>query len=140
LGYNTEEWSHALIGFTQGRNFDRDFTLLSGGAQIKLIQNLSLSYSANLLHFNPDPTINSTFINVVTANYNFSKDLWLKVFAQNSSVDNNIYFYGLFGWRFKPPFGALYFIYSHDEFRNETGFPNTDNIFLKLTYPISILN
>lgn len=140
LGYNTDEWSHAAVSFTTGKNFDRNFTLFKGSARIKLIQNLSLTYSANILDFNPDPDNSSTLINVVTANYNFTKDLWLKVFAQNSSKNNNIYFYGMLGYRFKPPFGALYLIYSHDEFRDAAGFPKSDNLFLKLTYPISILN
>ncbi len=139
LGYNTEEWNHVSLSYTDGRNFDRDFSLISGGGRIKLFQNLSLSYSANKLNFKPDPTQGSTSINVVSANYNFTRDLWLKVFAQNSTNNDNIYFYGLFGWRFKPPFGALYLIYSHDEFRNSTGFSQSNNFFLKLTYPITIL-
>jgi hypothetical protein len=140
LGYNTEEWSHAFVGYTTGFNFDRNFDLYSAGGQVKLFQNLSLSYTGNILKFNPDDDNNSTFINVFTANYNFTKDLWLKLFAQNSTKDESIYFYGLVGWRFKPPFGALYLIYSRDQFGEETGNPNADNFFVKLTYPISIIN
>jgi len=139
IGYNTDEWSHASISYTTGDNFDRDFKLVSGGARIKLFQNLSLSYSANILEFTPDDDENSTFINVITANYNFTKDLWLKVFAQNSTKDENIYLYGLLGWRFKPPFGALYLIYSHDQYGKDIGKPDTDNFFVKLTYPIAII-
>jgi hypothetical protein len=139
VGYNTDEWSHAYVNYTTGYNFDRDFDLYTGGAQVKLFQNLSLSYSANILKFVPDDDDNSTFINVVTANYNFTKDLWLKLFAQNSTKDESIYFYGLVGWRFKPPFGAVYLIYSHDQYGEETGMPDTDNFFVKLTYPITIL-
>lgn len=85
LGYNTDEWSHAIIGYTTGENFDRSFNLFSWGGRIKIFQNLSLSYSANKLSFTPDPNQNSTFINVFTANYNFTKDLWLKLFAQNDT-------------------------------------------------------
>jgi len=140
LGYNTDEWSHALLSYTTGDNFDRDFNLISGGGRIKLFQNLSLSYSANILKFNPDIDNNSTFINVVTANYNFTKDLWLKLFAQNSTKDNNIYLYGLMGWRFKPPSGALYLIYSHNQYDDEIGMPDSDNFFVKLTFPISIFD
>jgi hypothetical protein len=140
VGYNTDEWSHAAVSYTSGDNYDRDFNLLSGGARVKLFQNLSLTYAANILNFDPDPDNSSTFINVVTANYNFTKDLWLKVFAQNSTKNENIYFYGLMGWRFKPPFGALYLIYSHDQYADEIGLPKTNNFFLKLTYPISIVN
>ena len=139
MGYNTDEWSHALITYSKGRNFDRDFDLVSGSAQLKLFQNLSLSYSANILKFYPDFENNSTVINVFTANYNFSKDLWLKLFAQNSTKNESIYFYGLVGWRFKPPFGALYIIYSHDRFGKGSAAPDTNNFFVKLTYPITIL-
>lgn len=139
LGYNTDEWSHAIFSYTTGDNFDRDFYLVSGGGQIKLLRNLSLSYTGNRLKFSPDNEDNSTFINVLTANYNFTNDLWLKVFAQNNSQTDNRYFYGLLGWRLKPPFGALYLIYSHDEF-DETGIPDSDNFFVKLTYPISLVD
>lgn len=45
----------------------------------------------------------------------------------------------MIGWRFKPPFGAVYFIYSLDRFGDVTGLPDSDNLFLKLTYPISFL-
>ena len=52
------------------------------------------------------------------------------------------YFYGLFGWRFKPPFGALYFIVSSDRYEHFD--PEFEEIrsniaFLKLTYPLIIL-
>ena len=139
LGYNTDEWSHALLEYTTGQNFDRAFDLFSAGGRIKLFQNLSVSYMGNILKFNPDDDNNSTFINVFTANYNFTKDLWIKLFAQNSTKDENIYLYGLFGWRFKPPFGAIYLIYSHEQIAENTGIPNSDNFFVKLTYPITIL-
>ncbi|NQU86359.1 MAG: carbohydrate binding family 9 domain-containing protein [Mariniphaga sp.] len=139
-GYNTEEWSHTVIGYTTGKNFDRNFSLLNAGGRIKLFENLSLTYTANLLHFSPDPENSSTFINIFTANYNFTKDLWLKMFVQNSTSDDKIYVYGMLGWRFKPPFGALYLIYSHDEFQQEGISVLSDNLFLKLTYPISLFN
>lgn len=136
LGYNTEEWSNARLGFTQGRNFDSEFTLISGSGQIKLFQNLSLSYTAQFLDFYPDPEDRSTFINILTTNYNFSKDLWVKLFAQSSRVNEKAYFYGMFGWRFKPPFGALYLIYSRDQFMLNEDYLKYDNMFIKLTYPI----
>ncbi len=138
-GYNTEEWSHGQAAFSIGRNFDRDFYMLGGGIRIKLIQNLSLDYTSSVVHFIPDIDASSTFINVVTANYNFTKDIWIKVFAQNSTANEKVYLYGLFGWRFKPPFGALYLIYSHDQYMLTEGPFKSDNFFLKLTLPISIL-
>lgn len=136
LGYNTEEWSNIGLGFTTGRNFDSDFYLLSTSTRFKLFQNLSISYSAQLLNFKPDLENRSTLINVLTTNYNFNKDLWIKAFVQNSKANEKAYIYGMFGWRFKPPFGALYLIYSHDQFRMEEDFIKLDNFFIKLTYPI----
>jgi hypothetical protein len=139
LGYNTEEWSHVSTGFSTGRNFDRDFYLYSGGFRVKPIRNLSLEYSTSYLRFVPDPDSSSTFINVMTANYNFTNDLWIKLFAQNSTSNERIYIYGFFGWRFKPPFGALYLIYSHDNYVLTESSVRLNSFFLKLTLPISII-
>ncbi|HUS86322.1 MAG TPA: DUF5916 domain-containing protein [Bacteroidales bacterium] len=139
VGYNTEEWSHAQVGYSTGKNYDRDFYLVSGGGRIKLFQNLSLTYTASFIDFIPDPDMNSTFINVIEANYNFTKDSWIKVFAQNSMVNEKVYLYGLFGWRFKAPFGALYLIYSRDQYRLGESLIKSDNFFLKFTLPVSVL-
>ena len=139
LGYNTEEWSHLSTGFTTGRNFDRDFYLYRGGFRVKPLQHLSLEYSASYLKFVPDPSGNSTINNIITVNQNFTNDLWIKVFVQNSTGNDRIYIYGLFGWRFKPPFGALYLIYAHDNFKVGENPVNLNSYYLKLTMPISIL-
>ena len=139
LGYNTEEWSHVQTGFSTGRNFNRDFYLYNGGFRVKPVKNLSLEYSTSYLRFVPDPDSGSTYINVLTANYNFTNDLWIKLFAQNSTGNERIYIYGLFGWRFKPPFGALYLIYSHDNYVLAKSPVRLDSFFLKLTLPIAIV-
>jgi hypothetical protein len=139
LGYNTEEWSHVQAGFSTGRNFDRNFYLYSGGFRIKPVRNLSLEYSSSYLRFAPDPDTSSTYINVATVNYNFTSDVWVKLFAQNSTDNKRFYVYGLFGWRFKPPFGALYLIYSHDRFRLPESPYRSDSFFLKITLPLTIL-
>ena len=139
LGYNTEEWSHGQLAFSTGRNFDRDFYLYSAGVRIKPIKNLSLNYTSSVVRFVPDSEVSSTFLNVITSDYNFTKDIWIKIFAQNSLVNEKVYLYGLFGWRFKPPFGALYLIYSHDEYIISDVPYISDNFYLKLTLPISII-
>jgi len=44
------------------------------------------------------------------------------------------------GWRFKPPFGAVYLIYSHDQEAELMGdLARADAVFLKFTLPISII-
>ncbi len=72
--------------------------------------------------------------------YNFTKDLWIKVFAQNNLAIDRFYFYGTFGWRFKPPFGAVYLIYTRDEMTipEEEGYQKGNILYLKLTYPIVV--
>ena len=74
----------------------------------------------------------------MSLNYNFNKDLWIKVLAQNNEKTKNNYVYGLLGWRFKPPFGALYLIYSHENKRHGGDPSKTNSFFLKFTYPIEL--
>lgn len=140
LGYNTAEWSHAVAGVSFGRNFDRDFQRYSLDGRAKITEKMALEYGGDLIKFTPDDENNSTFINVLSLNYNFTKDLWIKVFAQNSTSSSKIYFYGLAGWRFKPPFGALYLIYSHDQEAELLGdLQHADAVFLKFTLPIAVI-
>jgi hypothetical protein len=140
LGYNTAEWSHALAGVSFGRNFDRDFQRYSLDGRAKITEKMALEYGGDLIRFTPDDENQSTFINVLSLNYNFTKDLWIKVFAQNSTSSSKIYFYGLAGWRFKPPFGALYLIYSHDQEAELMGdMQHADAVFLKFTLPIALI-
>jgi len=140
LGYNTAEWSHAVAGVSFGRNFDRDFQRYSLGGRVKLTEKMAVEYSGDLIKFTPDEDNLSTLINILSVNYNFTKDLWIKLFAQNSTSNSRIYFYGLAGWRFKPPFGALYLIYSHDQDAELMGeLAHADAIFLKFTFPIAVI-
>jgi len=138
LGYNTDEWSSASLNFLWGKNFDRDFYLIEAEGRFKLSNKLAVEYSGNLLQFDPDTTNSSAFINILSMQYNITKDLWFKVFAQNNTSIERFYFYGLFGWRFKPPFGAVYLIYTRDEFLD---YPDDIEykghvVYLKVTYPI----
>jgi hypothetical protein len=140
-GYNTDEATFGAIRYTTGYNFDRDFQLLSGSAKVRLFNKINLSYELNILKYDPDPDENSTVINVVGIDYFINKDLWIRVFTQNNSHTNKFYFYGLFGWRFKPPFGAVYLIYStdqYDEYMPDREHIQSNILFLKLTYPIQV--
>jgi hypothetical protein len=140
LGYNTAEWSHASMSYSFGHNFDRDFRRFSLHGRMKITEKLSAYYNGDVIRFSPDEDDQSTVINVLSLNYNFTKDLWIRVFAQNSTSSSKIYFYGMTGWRFRPPFGAVYLIYSHDQEAELMGdLAMADALFLKLTLPISIL-
>jgi len=140
IGYNTDEWSMAKLNYWGGYIFDRDFFLFKGSTRVKLTSKLALEYSFQRLWYQPDTTNSSTLINILSAYYNFTNDLWVKVFAQNNSSIERIYIYGLFGWRFKPPFGAVYLIYTRDEFilLPDNNLGTEAVLYLKLTYPIII--
>jgi len=141
LGYNTDEWSNASLKYTFGKNFDRDFYLFTGDVSFKVSDKFSMELSSNYVNFTPDTSNSTTLINVISAQYYFTKDLWVKVFAQNSTNIDRIYVYGLFGWRFKPPFGAVYLIYTRDQMQilPSENQEMADIFFLKFTYPIRIL-
>jgi hypothetical protein len=138
MGYNTDEWSSAEVDFQFGRNFDRDFYLVSLSGRIRVFEKLSLDYSGDYLKFSPDTTNSSTLINILSVNYYFTKDLWIRLFLQNNSNANRVYVYGLVGWRFKPPFGALYLIYSRNDglLPPEQNYVATQILYFKFTYPI----
>jgi hypothetical protein len=142
LGYNTDEATFGSVRYTTGYNFDRNFQLFTGMAKVRILNKLNLSYELNWLKYEPDTNENSTLINVMGADYFFTKDLWIRVFAQNNSANEKYYFYGLFGWRFKPPFGAAYLIYSSDQYDEQLPDRQTTQskiLFLKLTYPLQVL-
>ena len=107
---------------------------------MRLFTNLALTYEFNKLRYVPDFSQNSTTINIVTADYNFTRDLWIRLLAQNNAGLDRIYLYGLFGWRFQPPFGALYFIYTTEKL-SPIDLPITQRnqiAFIKFSYQLGI--
>ncbi|MBA7590157.1 hypothetical protein ES708_32264 [subsurface metagenome] len=141
LGYNTDEATFLRLGYRIGENFDRDFQLWELQTKLQLFKKLSVNYELNHIQYTPDNEFMSTMINSLGLDYFFNKDLWIRFFIQNNTAYEKYYFYGLVGWRFKPPFGALYLIVNTDRFKdiliNE--FNNSEIVFLKITYPISMI-
>ena len=144
IGYNTDESAFVEVGYRTGRNFDRDFHLVQARAKALIFKKLSLSYELNMVNFTPNENNESTTINVIGADYFFNKDLWIRVFTQNKRSINKYYFYGVFGWRFKPPFGAVYLIVSSDQYdeydiiQPQVTEIHSNIIFLKATYPLVV--
>jgi len=141
IGYNTDENSYAEISYHRGVNFKRDFDFLEFNSSIQLFKKVSVNYELKYLTFHPDSENESTWLNILGISYYQTKDLWLRVFTQHNSADNRIYFYCQAGWRFKPPFGALYIIYSTDNYQDllEQEHIKSNILFLKLTYPFDLL-
>ena len=146
LGYNTDESSFIALKYTDGQNFGREMKIYQADASFMLFKKLAINYSFIKLEFtpaeNPDLKLRlekSSILNILSLDYYFTNNLWLHVFAQSDSYDDQVYFYGKFGWRFKPPFGALYLIYAgNNYFDNQNLIKiNSNTFFLKLTYPIA---
>lgn len=141
VGYKTDEASNASLSYRTGRNFNRDFDLVEFNTVFRLFKKLTLNYEFNYISFVPDPEKESTFLNVAGIDYYFTNDLWIRFFSQHNTSSDRIYFYGLFGWRFKPPFGAVYLIYNSDNYSDfdQNLHIHSNILFLKLTYPISVI-
>lgn len=139
LGYNTEAYNSAEVIFRTGRSFGSDYYSFEAGLQLKVLDRLALELKPKYINFTPETiSYKDSFINSFSVTYNFTNDLWVKLICQNNTSYDKIYVYGLFGWRFKPPFGYLYFIVNHIEyFDNMDLFQNKYIAYLKLTYPLS---
>ncbi len=146
FGYNTDASSNAAVAYTFGRNFNRDMKILTGNFAVQPLPRLNLKYDIAWLDFKPDtiayPDIrleHSTLLNILTIDYYFTNNLWIRLFAQHNSYTERIYLYGQFGWRFKPPFGALYLIYAGDNYFDHKAkrYYDHQTVFLKFTYPIA---
>jgi len=143
-GYNLQSWNNISELYVWGRNFDRDFSQLRLRGTLKPNEELSLSLEYTRLHFSPGPNNSSTNLYNLNLDYNFTTDLWLRLVTQYNTRNHRAYVYGLFGWRFVPPFGALYLAYTGDRFDVLGDLPpplvrkNERAFFLKLTVPLAI--
>jgi hypothetical protein len=140
LGYNTEAYNRATLMVRKGRSFDSDYYSIESGLQLKVFNKLAVEFKPRYIQFSPETKdFKTAFINSISTTYNFTNNLWIKFILQTNSSNDKIYVYGLTGWRFKPPFGYLYFIVNHTEYMDSQGvFQNKYIGFLKLTYPITI--
>jgi hypothetical protein len=134
LGYNTREWQSASVAYAFGRNFGLDFDLVRGTVNYRLARDLSLEYGLTRLVFNPDPDGDSTWIHSLRTTYNFTNDLFLKLYYQvNSSIDK-MSIQALFVYRFQPPFGLIQFAYQRGSTVFGVAGERTDTLFMKIAY------
>ena len=144
MGYNQQSWNNYGLLHVWGNNFDSDFHRIRLRGNLKPNRKLAFSYEFTYFSLSPDPDGRSTKIHFLTTDYNFTPDLWLRLITQYSSRTDRLYLYGLFGWRFAPPFGALYVAYTADRFDRYDDLlnplPREDQraFFVKLTVPLSL--
>jgi len=144
MGYNQQAWNNYSLLHQWGRNFDADFHRLLMRVYLKPKHKLALSYKFTYFTLSPDPSGRSTRLHFLTADYNFTPDIWLRLITQYSSRNDRVYVYGLFGWRFASPFGALYLAYTADRFDAEDdslSLPAREKqgtFFAKFTVPLEL--
>jgi hypothetical protein len=134
IGYNTREWQHASIAYSFGKNFDSDFQLIEGNVNLKLTEDLSVSYGLERVLFDPDPENESTWIHVVRATNYFTNDLFIKLFYQLNTVIDKSNIQVLFVYRFQPPFGSIQVAYQKGTARFGERGEQGHTLFLKFAY------
>ena len=113
--------------------------MITGDKNIKINDKFSIEYELRKLDFKPDISNNSTWLSIATFNYQFTPDLFTKLFTQYRSASDRFYIYGLFGWRFKLPGSAIYFVYTRDDFdRPMLTREKNEIFFLKFSYDFSL--
>jgi hypothetical protein len=139
LGYNTQEWSATELTYQRGINFDLDFWILTGSTNFKVHDKFSVECEFQKLNFDPDPENENTSIAITTFNYQFTPDVFIRLFSQYRSVTERLYVYALFGWRYRLPNSALYLVYTRDDFES-SGLKRDRNeiVFLKLAYDFTL--
>lgn len=143
VGYNLDQWYSYQLRYNHGRNFGSGLRMWTFQCRIKPLNNLSLEYRFRHARFIPDPSNRNTVQNILVTDYNFTRDFYLQLFTQSNSHNNRFYLYGLLGWRFMPPFGALYLAYTADYFDDNNTLllitkEKNRTLFIKLTVPITI--
>lgn len=115
VGYKTEEWASTEIGYSWGWVYDSDYSLWEASINRVLLPKLTASYSFSDLRLNPDPEEDSARRHVLRLEYAFTPDLYWRIFGQFNDSTNRFYLYTVFGWRYDPPFSAVYITYTRDE-------------------------
>jgi len=111
VGYNTREFNSWSIEYQQGKNFDADLKSLGARFQRKLTRQLSFDYQLSRVWLDPDPSNQTTVINVFRVQQNFTRDLYVRAFFQTNSVIDRRNLEIVCVWRHKPPFGLLQFAF-----------------------------
>lgn len=116
LGYKTEEWASTQISCSWGSIYESDLSLVEATVNRVLIPRLTAAYTFIHLDLDPDPDLESSTIHIFRLEYAFTPDLYWRVFGQTNSGNRRLYLYSLFGWRYNPPFSAVYITYTRDRF------------------------
>jgi len=104
-----------------------------------LIPRLTAAYSFIHLELDPDPDLESSTIHILRLEYAFTPDLYWRVFGQTNNEHRRFYLYSVFGWRYNPPFSAIYITYTRDRFEGTDQPYKLEShpmLFLKISHQI----
>jgi len=133
VGYNTREFQSWQVSYTSGRNFDSDLRAVNAKLARKLGRKLAVEYQLSRVWLDPDPRQRATLINVFRVRQSFTRDLFVRVFYQTSSVIDRRNLETVFVWRHKPPFGSLQFAFQRGRAAFGERSEQANTYFIKLT-------
>ena len=139
LGYKTEEWASTELSYSWGSIYESDLSLVEASVNRVLIPRLTAAYSFIHLELDPDPDLESSTIHILRLEYAFTPDLYWRVFGQTNNEHRRFYLYSVFGWRYNPPFSAIYITYTRDRFEGTDQPYKLEShpmLFLKISHQI----
>ena len=123
IGYNTKEWTSSRLSFSQGMNYDQKMKRIQARTRLKPTESLSMEIDVDSLRLGE--TVD--WINTLRLNYQFTRDMSLRVFGQMSLGKLTVN--SLFRYEYQP--GSNLYI-AYNQFETDDG---TDRvIFVKMTY------
>ena len=134
IGYNTREFQSWQVSYTSGRNFDSDLRAVNAKLARKLTNKLAVEYQLSRVWLAPDPRLRATLINVFRVRQSFTRDLFIRVFFQTSSVIDRRNLETVFVWRHKPPFGSIQFAFQRGRAAFGERSRQANTYFVKLTH------
>jgi hypothetical protein len=118
-GWDGRDGRSVFVFAGTGVNFDSDLVLYGAEVEWAFGDRFRLEYSLTRLELDPDPDNETTWINVLSAVYNFNPDNFIKVFFQTNTAIEKVNVQAAWVWRFMPPFGSLQVAYQRGT--SETG-------------------
>ncbi len=145
INYDNKQGLLLSAGYIYGKNFDRDFDILSGTMQVKVIDGLNVEYQFDKAWFNPDLKDETSWIHYLRTSYYLNNDLYLKLFYQTKySLEDTFRISDLdlerktiqlvFVWRFLPPFGSIQIAFQEGTTRISEAGEKGQSIFTKLSW------
>lgn len=134
VGYDTRTGRSFEIEVSDGTNFDNDLRIYNAEAEFRITDRWNASYEFIRLELDPDPDKETTSIHVLSSDYYFTNDLWVKLFLQTNSAIDKENVQALFVWRFKPPFGSLQVAYQKGTSALGEQSDQGDTLFTKLSW------